>query len=881
MPPTDVSKLWVGPLPSDYCEKDIIDIFSKYGHCTVSFIKDKEGKKRGSCFVHFTDPTIADTVLKTTKGKVNIPELRQPLRLRPALDTKSENSGFKLFIGMIPLSVDEEQLRTLFQRFGSILDVAILRDSVGVSKASGFVKFFDREGSERAISNLHNTYAFPESTHPLVVRTAYTREERDGVRRKKKMKQQSHQTKSYHPQYTTILPKIYDTIHSMGYGGHPAYPHVTAQYHPAHPNPIPHMNPSLMMGHPHVIPPLGVGDISTQPGDPRSGIPFGMHPDSRAYPTHEIPFQPSGTGYPRDHPHQMHSMQVLHDQYPPTHDLQRSPSLTSSMSSASSERLPIMSRMGPQLSSHPAHASTGMGYTHPSTSSYMSGPSQHMGPMMGSHPSNIDMSHPSSRSGSASGSLTNSSPSTHHGSSPSSTPPVCDTGNPPVGQYASRSASFSRSHSYSMSPSVSSSRHSASPSRGGYIDGIIAPMTSQGPVPHVIGASSLSIEQGHEDLIHETTIIDSHPLETLNNTSAPNVTVSSQQHPRGHSHSFPGEPQTTSSDSSTSSSGSSLPPAMPFTFPLPPVPRAHPDIPSHENGLQNEYGAPLLRFEPGSSVSHSSFHAPPPIFPSQGQPPSQFHYGIHHHPAHLPRNPSDYHSDAHGQSYSVYPSHGANGRIQHQQPQSKSGMMALRIPPTPDMFLMPLDKTSVKQTKYHQIDMELVRKPLTREGDYSSSYDGRSSESAHLSNNRSITSTEHFDLIQSKQPSSTQVIQKRSKSQHTDRPRISLPHHEDKPVVPSSSNSSSSSIIFAKKDDTITLDSDKGLQQNNNSQQHHDISPKTAQELVSSVSFDVKVQHGLPLFPGKALESSEDHPSSCDVPTSPCIIKLNSGEESL
>jgi RNA recognition motif-containing protein len=63
----------------------------------------------------------------------------------------------KLFVGQLPLALDQDGVKKVFSEFGAIEDVYILRDRLTkASKGAGFVKFTRRSDADRAIAALHN-----------------------------------------------------------------------------------------------------------------------------------------------------------------------------------------------------------------------------------------------------------------------------------------------------------------------------------------------------------------------------------------------------------------------------------------------------------------------------------------------------------------------------------------------------------------------------------------------------------------------------------------------------------------------------------------------------------------------------------------------------
>lgn len=70
-----------------------------------------------------------------------------------------QNEGYenKLFIGMLPKSLDENDLEAMFCSYGDIREIHIIRNPEGISKGCAFVKFQDRESAIVAIDVLNNS----------------------------------------------------------------------------------------------------------------------------------------------------------------------------------------------------------------------------------------------------------------------------------------------------------------------------------------------------------------------------------------------------------------------------------------------------------------------------------------------------------------------------------------------------------------------------------------------------------------------------------------------------------------------------------------------------------------------------------------------------
>ncbi|NWF68039.1 MAG: RNA-binding protein [Chloroflexi bacterium] len=84
----------------------------------------------------------------------------------------------KLYVGNLPYSASEEQLREMFGQAGEVSEVTIITDrETGRSKGFGFVEMADEEGAQEAIRRFNG---MTMDRRPLTVNEARPREDRPG-----------------------------------------------------------------------------------------------------------------------------------------------------------------------------------------------------------------------------------------------------------------------------------------------------------------------------------------------------------------------------------------------------------------------------------------------------------------------------------------------------------------------------------------------------------------------------------------------------------------------------------------------------------------------------------------------------------------------------
>mmetsp|Transcript_15012 Transcript_15012/g.38182 ORF Transcript_15012/g.38182 Transcript_15012/m.38182 type:complete len:649 (+) Transcript_15012:358-2304(+) len=185
------SNIYIKNLPEDYTEDDVKKLFESCGETTsVAIMQDENGKSRGFGFVNFTDPDDAALAVEKLDGSSVKDKVLVVCRAQKKAERESELkakfeqerkeraekfAGANLYLKNLNDTVDDAQLRELFNEFGTIISCKIMRDSAGSSRGSGFVAFSSPEEATRAVTEMNGKMV---KGKPLYVALAQRKEER-------------------------------------------------------------------------------------------------------------------------------------------------------------------------------------------------------------------------------------------------------------------------------------------------------------------------------------------------------------------------------------------------------------------------------------------------------------------------------------------------------------------------------------------------------------------------------------------------------------------------------------------------------------------------------------------------------------------------------
>ncbi|MCP9264047.1 CUGBP Elav family member 2 [Dirofilaria immitis] len=98
----------------------------------------------------------------------------QPIQQSQASSTREPDpDAIKMFVGQIPRSWGEAECRELFEQFGSVCQLNVLRDKVTqASRGCCFVTYYKRADAIAAQAALHNIRVLPQMYHPVQMKPA-------------------------------------------------------------------------------------------------------------------------------------------------------------------------------------------------------------------------------------------------------------------------------------------------------------------------------------------------------------------------------------------------------------------------------------------------------------------------------------------------------------------------------------------------------------------------------------------------------------------------------------------------------------------------------------------------------------------------------------
>jgi len=165
----------VGQIPLETTKEEILNVFSNFGTVkNATLLTTPEGRSKGCAMVLFEKWAQAEFAMNACNGKsffgtqrTLVVNLADPPRRGGGVPPIAPKT---LFVGQVPKTADEEDVRVLFEPYGEIVEFHISRK--GSVSGCAFVKFKKWSEAEAAMDALHGRYTLPDAKNPLVVKFA-------------------------------------------------------------------------------------------------------------------------------------------------------------------------------------------------------------------------------------------------------------------------------------------------------------------------------------------------------------------------------------------------------------------------------------------------------------------------------------------------------------------------------------------------------------------------------------------------------------------------------------------------------------------------------------------------------------------------------------
>ncbi|XP_059666749.1 heterogeneous nuclear ribonucleoprotein 1 [Cornus florida] len=147
-------KIFIGGLARDTTYATFNKHFGRYGEITDSVImKDRyTGQPRGFGFITYADPSVVDNVIEEDhiiNGKQVEIKRTIPRGSGQSKDFKTK----KIFVGGVPSTVNEDELKNFFSEYGKVVEHQIVRDhETNRSRGFGFIIFDSEEVVDELLS---------------------------------------------------------------------------------------------------------------------------------------------------------------------------------------------------------------------------------------------------------------------------------------------------------------------------------------------------------------------------------------------------------------------------------------------------------------------------------------------------------------------------------------------------------------------------------------------------------------------------------------------------------------------------------------------------------------------------------------------------------
>lgn len=155
-------KLFVGGLNKITDDDNLRGYFGKYGEIVdCSIMRDPEKKSRGFGFILFDDSTSVDKIIAAKKDGTTFSVDERTIEIKRALPKvprgtigapRAERLNKKIFVGGLPNTITEEDVKMYFEAFGQVNEVQLIKDrETGRLRGFAFITFDDEDSADKCL----------------------------------------------------------------------------------------------------------------------------------------------------------------------------------------------------------------------------------------------------------------------------------------------------------------------------------------------------------------------------------------------------------------------------------------------------------------------------------------------------------------------------------------------------------------------------------------------------------------------------------------------------------------------------------------------------------------------------------------------------------
>ncbi|XP_060781011.1 polyadenylate-binding protein 1-like [Neoarius graeffei] len=156
---TGIGNLVIKNLDKSIDSGSLYDLFSVFGKVLSCKVVEDENGSKGYAYVHFESMEAAELAKKKLNGKllndrkVFIEHFK--VREQREAEVGSCSHPFNIYIKNLGDDVDDNQLNTIFSKFGPVVNARVVTDESGKSKGFGFVSFQRHKDAQRALAEMN------------------------------------------------------------------------------------------------------------------------------------------------------------------------------------------------------------------------------------------------------------------------------------------------------------------------------------------------------------------------------------------------------------------------------------------------------------------------------------------------------------------------------------------------------------------------------------------------------------------------------------------------------------------------------------------------------------------------------------------------------